>query len=132
MTTTTSVKFANAADLVLAVSRNNIGDMESILNNDLTILSTYYRKWRLTANSNKTGCICFHLNKDPAHQLNIQFDGHPVKHNSTTKYLGVTLDILTLRKNSSDSPHEKQYPEGMRYDGDGGMHRLNSAVYNSA
>lgn len=93
MPDTTSLKFAYADDLALATSRKTMEDTERILTNDLAILGAYYKKWRLTPNPNKTECICFHLNnKEATRQLNIQFDGHPVKHNPTPKYLGITLD----------------------------------------
>lgn len=92
MPDTTSVKFAYADDLALAKSRYTIDDTEIVL-----MIWPYWghitEKGRLTPNPNKTECICFHLNnKEAARQLNIQFDGHPVKHNPNPNHLGITLD----------------------------------------
>lgn len=93
MPDTTSVRFAYTDDLALAISRNTTEETERILTDDLAVMGTYYRKWRLTPNPSKTECICFHLNnKEASRQLNIQFDGNPVSNNPTPKYLGVTLD----------------------------------------
>ncbi|XP_060518350.1 uncharacterized protein LOC132697064 [Cylas formicarius] len=49
--------------------------------------------WRLKPNPNKTEVCCFHLNTKMAHrQLQVYADNHLLTHNTTPKYLGVTLD----------------------------------------
>lgn len=86
-------KFGYADDWALAVRNNNIPEAENILSEDLSKLSRYFRQWRLKPNPSKTEVSCFHLNNQQANMnLKVRFDGQILNHNSTPKYLGVTLD----------------------------------------
>ncbi|KAI5744621.1 hypothetical protein M8J76_003905 [Diaphorina citri] len=90
---TKSHKFGYADDWALATSSSNVEETEEILTEDLHVLSTYFRKWRLKPNPSKTEVTCFHLTNALAQmKLNVLFENHPVTHNFKPKYLGVTLD----------------------------------------
>lgn len=71
----------------------NLCDMPRVLSDDLARLEEFFRLWRLKWNPNKTAVCCFYLNTKMAHgQLQVYADSHLLRHNSTPKYLEVTLD----------------------------------------
>lgn len=70
-----------------------LADSERVMTKDLTILNTYFQKWRLKLNPNKMEVCTFHLNNKQANKtLDIRFDQVQLNHNSSPKYLGITLD----------------------------------------
>ncbi|KAI5723181.1 hypothetical protein M8J76_002556 [Diaphorina citri] len=71
---TKSHKFGYADDWALATSSSNVEETEEILTEDLHVLSTYFRKWRLKPNPSKTEVTCFHLTNALAQmKLNVLF-----------------------------------------------------------
>lgn len=90
---TTSRKFGYADDWALAVSHKDLDITESILTRDLSLIGTYFRKWKLQPNAAKTEVTTFHLNNRLANkELQIQFEGRMLQHNRNPKFLGVILD----------------------------------------
>ncbi|XP_055714426.1 uncharacterized protein LOC129808680 [Phlebotomus papatasi] len=90
---TQAKQFQYADDLALAVQSESLTEIEEILESDLSILSTYFRRWRLQPNPAKTEACAFHLNNREAHsKLNVCFEGSTINHVEHPKYLGVTLD----------------------------------------
>jgi hypothetical protein len=75
-------------------------DCEKVMTKDLTTLNTYFQRWRLKPNPNKTEVCAFHLNnKQASKTLDIRFDHVQLNHNFTPKYLGITLDrTLSFKK----------------------------------
>jgi len=63
-------------------------------------LNTYFYKWRSNPNPARTEACAFHLyNKQANKELKVQFKDMIVKHNTSPKYLGMTLDrTLTYKK----------------------------------
>ncbi|XP_039291190.1 uncharacterized protein LOC111047100 [Nilaparvata lugens] len=96
---TQSKKFGYADDWVLATGSKSFEEAEEVLTQDLEKLGRYFRQWRLKPNASKTEVSCFHLNNKLAKkELKIQFENTLLLHNSTPKYLGVTLDrTLSLK-----------------------------------
>lgn len=113
------VKYSN--DFPLAVNRDIIEDTERILNDDLTILHTIENGNLHQILTKQSAYICFYLhNKEAALQLNIQFDGQPVKQvlrlnpvttlpwiaKATGKWFAMFLFLMSLqtiwRRNSSN------------------------------
>uniref|UniRef100_A0A1B0D7V9 Uncharacterized protein n=1 Tax=Phlebotomus papatasi TaxID=29031 RepID=A0A1B0D7V9_PHLPP len=64
---TQAKQFQYADDLALAVQSESLTEIEEILESDLSILSTYFRRWRLQPNPAKTEACAFHLNNREAH-----------------------------------------------------------------
>lgn len=97
---TTCRKFQYADDMALVCQRKTPTECEVILNNDLTILEKYFKKWKLQPNPDKTESCIFHLNNRGVNMhLQVEFCGKTIQHNSFPKYLGVTLDrSLTFQK----------------------------------
>lgn len=100
MPETRSRKFGYADDWVLATQHRSFEETEDVLTSDLASLGTYFRRWRLKPNPNKTETACFHLsNRAASKQLQVQFEDTLLRHNDHPKYLGVTLDrTLTYKK----------------------------------
>ena len=96
---TLSRKFVYADDIALATQDRDLARTEATLTEDLSALGTYFTKWKLNPNPNKTEVACFHLNNRQANQkLNVNFGGVQLKHNERPQYLGVTLDrALTFK-----------------------------------
>lgn len=96
---TRSRLFIYADDITLAFQATTFGELEAALQQDLIILSNYFKLWRLKPNVGKTVHFIFHLNNHQANQkLNLQMDGDIVEHEPRPMYLGVTLDrSLTYR-----------------------------------
>ena len=66
---------------------------EKIILSDLKIMDKYYKDWRLTPNPAKSEVTLFHLsNREASKELNVTFDGVPVKFNPNPVYLGLKLD----------------------------------------
>ncbi|CAK1587557.1 unnamed protein product [Parnassius mnemosyne] len=90
---TQSRKFMYAADIALASQHETFKPSEGILNEDLSILDRYFRKWRLVPNTAKTEVTAFHLTNQMAkYEPTVEFAGAMLHYNTTPKYLGVTLD----------------------------------------
>ena len=67
--------------------------MEHTLISDLQELNSYFHKWRLKLNPNKTVSSTFHLANRLAYlQLNMRLNNALIKHEPHPKYLGITLD----------------------------------------
>ena len=96
---TTSRKFIYADDTALGVQDKGLLKCQEVLEEDLLIMSEYFKKWGLQPNPGKTEVTAFHLNnKEANQQLHIESEGVVLKHNPTPKYLGVTLDrTLTFK-----------------------------------
>jgi len=90
---TTSQKFEFADDMTLAYQSRTLTGAEIVLENDLEVISSYYKRWRLRPNPSKSEVSAFHLcNKQADVKLNIKMDGVQLTHNFTPKILGITLD----------------------------------------
>ena len=78
---TLSRKFIYADDIALATQDRDLARTEATLTQDLSALKTYFTKWKLNPNPNKTEVACFHLNNRLANQkLNVHFGGVQLKH----------------------------------------------------
>ena len=97
---TKSRKFIYADDQSYGTQAKNFEDLEETLNDDMTEIAAYCKRWRLIPSVTKTVCSVFHLNNKAAHrQLNVFLNGQQLKHDPTPVYLGVTLDrALTYRE----------------------------------
>lgn len=97
---TSRFKFQYADDIALAYQYKDMDAGNEILTNDLKIMSNYFYKWRLNPNPSKTEVCVFHIyNKQAGHELQVQFNSTTIKHNPSSKYLGVNLDrSLTFKK----------------------------------
>lgn len=90
---TISRKIQYADDLALVYQSKSFENCENVLTNDLSTLSSYFHKWRLQPNPNKTEVSAFHLhNMEAQKKLQVTLDGVEVNHNLFPKYLGITLD----------------------------------------
>ena len=92
-------RFIYADDLCITAQGTNFQQVETILTNVLTGLTSYYDDNYLRANPSKTQVCAFHLkNKDANYQLNITWCGTRLPYCPNPVYLGVTLDrCLTFR-----------------------------------
>lgn len=89
----TSRKFIYADDMAFAYQHKTFSDLEEVLTSDLRRLSTYCSNWRLSPSPAKTEVSCFHLNHHESNrELNVFINNTRLKHNSSPKYLGITLD----------------------------------------
>ena len=69
--------------------------MEEGLNNDMTILVDYLRKWRLQLSIGKTISAAYHLNnREAKRELDVFVDNKRLVFQQAPKYLGVRLDRM--------------------------------------
>ena len=103
MPETTSHKFIYADDICCAAQAKTFTELETTLSSDMRKLTEYFKLWRLVPSMTKTVTSVFHLhNASATVTLNIDFDGHSLKHDPHPCYLGVTLDrALTLKEHLS-------------------------------
>ena len=67
--------------------------IEEILSQDMSILSTWLKQWRLKLSEAKTVSATFHLNtRDTKRELNVNISGRRLTCQRTPTYLGVKLD----------------------------------------
>lgn len=90
---TKSRKFIYADDILLVSQTPSFPEAEQILTADLKKLDTYFQKWCLRPNLQKTVVSVFHLrNKFANYKPSITIRNQSLQHCPFPKYLGVTLD----------------------------------------
>ena len=96
---TVSRRYAYADDLALLYSSDDWKDLEGVLSQDMTTISTYLQTWRLHLSHTKTVTTAFHLNnREAKRELNIYYNGKRFPFCPVPTYLGVKLDrSLTFR-----------------------------------
>ena len=96
---TVSRRYAYADDLALLHSSDDWKDLEGVLSQDMTTISTYLQTWRLQLCHTKTVTTAFHLNnRDAKRELNVYNNGKRLPFCPVPTYLGVKLDrSLTFR-----------------------------------
>ena len=96
---TISRKYAYADDLALLHSSGDWKDLEAVLSQDMTAISSYLQTWRLQLSHAKTVTTAFHLNnREVKRELNINNNGKSLPFCPVPTYLGVKLDrTLTFR-----------------------------------
>ena len=96
---TVSRRYAYANNLALLYSSDDWKDLEGVLSQDMTIISTYFQTWRLQLSHTKTVTSAFHLNnREAKRELNVYNNGKRLPFCLIPTYLGVKLDrSLTFR-----------------------------------
>ena len=92
---TTSRKYGYADDLAILLRRQSWKEMEEGLNEDMTILVDYLRKWPLQLSIGKTVSATYHLNnRETKRELDVFVDNKRMLFQQYTKYHGVRLDRM--------------------------------------
>ena len=96
---TNSKKYGYADDLALLKVHQDWNTIEETLTQDMSILSSWLKQWRLKLSEAKTVSSTFHLNNREAKgELNVNISGRRLTCHRTPTYLGVKLDrTLTYR-----------------------------------
>ena len=96
---TVSRRYAYVDDLALLYSSDDWKDLEGVLSQDMTTISTYLQTWRLQLSHTKTVTTAFHLNnREAKRELNVYSNGKRLPFCPVPTYLGVKLDrSLTFR-----------------------------------
>ncbi|KAJ3612124.1 hypothetical protein NHX12_020401 [Muraenolepis orangiensis] len=82
-----------ADDLAIMLRRTTWSAVEQGLNQDMSILAAYLRKWRLQLSTGKTVSAAYHLcNGEAKRELSVSVDNKRLEHQLAPKYLGVRLD----------------------------------------
>ena len=104
---TVSRRYAYSDDLPLLYFSNDWKDLEGVLSQDTTTISTYLQTWRLQLSHTKTVTTTFHLNnREAKRELNVYNNGKRLPFFPVPTYLGVKLDrsltfchhLVALRK----------------------------------
>ena len=105
---TTSRKYGYADDLAILLSRASWEAVEEGLSEDMNILSSYLKDWRLKLSVDKTVATMFHLyNREATREPNIMVDNARLQSQSSPTYLGVKLDRTLSFKQHLDSVRGK-------------------------
>ena len=99
LSSTVSRRYVYADDLALLHSSDDWKDLEGVLSQDMTTISTYLQTWRLQLSHTKTVTSAFHLNnREAKRELNVYNNGKRLPFCPVPTYLGVKLDrSLTFR-----------------------------------
>ena len=109
---TVSRRYAYADDLALLYFSNDWKDLERVLSQDMTTISTYLQTWRLQLSHTKTVTTAFHLNnRETKREFNVYNNGKRLPFCPVPTYLGVKLDrsltfrhhLETLRKKTNNA-----------------------------
>lgn len=93
MPETCSRKFGYADDWAIVAQSGDFNSIERTLSGDMESVASFFRRWYLRMNLQKTVTSVFHLNNRQAGQtLQILVEGQPLPSETHPKYLGVTLD----------------------------------------
>ena len=86
-------------DLALLYSSDEWKDLEEVLSQDMTTISTYLQTWRQQLSHTKTVTTAFHLNnREAKRELNVYNNGKRLPFCPVPTYLGVKLNrSLTFR-----------------------------------
>ena len=85
-------KYGYAEDLAILLRHPSWKKMEVGLNNDMTILVDYLRKWRLQLSIGKTVSAAYHLNnREAKRELDVFVDNKRLVFQQAPKCLGVRL-----------------------------------------
>ena len=82
---------AFADDLVIYMHKDK-GQSHELLNQLLQKISEWAKTWHITFNKEKTQAMLFSRLRKPNENLNLVFDGHPIKVVHEYKYLGIMFD----------------------------------------
>ena len=80
-----------ADDTTIALSNNNIPDLEHIINESLVYIHEWLNNNRLQINIDKTNFILLHRSRIK-HKLNIQINDLIIKQSSYILFLGIFID----------------------------------------
>ena len=96
---TNSKKYGYADDIALLKVNRDWNTIGETLSQDMSILSTWLKQWRLKLSEAKTVSATFHLNnREAKRELNVNINGRRLTCQRTPTYLGVKLDrTLTYR-----------------------------------
>ena len=90
---TVSRRYAYADDLALLYFSDDWKDLEGVLSQDMTTISTYLQAWRLQLSHTKTVTTTFHLNnREAKRELNVYNSGKRLPFCPVPTCLGVELD----------------------------------------
>ena len=97
---TNSKKYGYADDLALLKVHQDWNTIEETLTQDMSIVSSWLKQWRLKLSEAKTVSSTFHLNnREAKRELNVNISGRRLTCHRTPTYLGVKLDrTLTYRE----------------------------------
>ena len=97
---TNSKKYGYADDLALLKVHQDWNTIEETLTQDMSILSSWLKQWRLKLSEAKTVSSTFHLNnREATRELHVNISGRRLTCHRTPTYLGVKLDrTLTYRE----------------------------------
>ena len=101
---TTSTKYMYADDVALMAATSTFKQADTTLRQDMAVIQTFLRSWRLKLSTNKTVSSTFHLknhraNYRPKIYLNNQ---QLLRTEANPKYLGVSLDRTLIFKHHLD------------------------------
>ena len=96
---TNSKKYGYADDIALLKVHRDWNTIEETLSQDMSILSTWLKQWRLKLSEAKTVSATFQLNnREAKREFNVNISGRRLTCQRTPAYLGVKLDrTLTYR-----------------------------------
>ncbi|GJQ71011.1 hypothetical protein Trydic_g924 [Trypoxylus dichotomus] len=99
LSNTKSTKLCYTDDIALVCRITDLRQAETIITEDLAVVNSYFKRWRLRPSTSKTEVYTFHLNSNQANsELRVQLNGNTCCHNEWPKYLGVILDCILSYK----------------------------------
>ena len=104
-------------DTTIYKTHSNERFLEWSINEDLKLISDWYKANKLTLNLNKTVCMLFNYRTKSAMQINIKIDNVVIPQVPHTKFLGIYLDKnLNWKKTfrSIDTQNKKQHQITLR------------------
>jgi hypothetical protein len=81
-----------ADDTNLFASHSNLHDLHTIINEELALLTTWFKTNKLSLNINKTNYMLFSLREAHSSNTKISIDNQYLQQVTSSKFLGVTVD----------------------------------------
>jgi hypothetical protein len=92
---------------ILQISRQDKSELENYINNELSLINSWFKANKLSLNGNKSKAMIFHTKQRKVEPIHIEIDGLSIEFVNHFNYLGIDLDCHLSWKIHTDKISKK-------------------------